>query len=182
MRSHFLVGNWASAAQYGDKVLKEDGLNKDIKLEANYAKGMANYNLRSYDAAKVSLVWVFKSTTTVKAAEARYTLADIFYMQDFLDNAMDEITALLKQKPAYNFWIAKGLVLKTRILIKQDDLFQAEQNLKSVIEHYPIQDDGILDEANQLWDELMQLKSQPKQGLIPEVDPIIEINEQNGGN
>jgi hypothetical protein len=95
---------------------------------------------------------------------------------------MDEITALLKQKPAYNFWIAKGLILKTRIFVKQDDLFQAEQNLKSVIEHYPIQDDGVLDEANQLWDELMQLKNQPKQGLVPEVDPIIEINEQNGGN
>ncbi|MCO4813310.1 MAG: tetratricopeptide repeat protein [Flavobacteriales bacterium] len=182
MRSHFLVENWSSAAQYADKLLKEVELNKEIKLEAHYAKGIANYNLSSYDAAKISLVWVFKNTTTIKAAEARYTLSDIFYEQDYLDNSMDEITALLKQKPAYNFWIAKGLILKTRIFVKQDDLFQAEQNLKSVIEHYPIQDDGVLDEANQLWDELMQLKNQPKQGLVPEVDPIIEINEQNGGN
>ena len=138
MRSHFLVENWSSAAQYADKLLKEVELNKEIKLEAHYAKGIANYNLSSYDAAKISLVWVFKNTTTIKAAEARYTLSDIFYEQDYLDNSMDEITALLKQKPAYNFWIAKGLILKTRIFVKQDDLFQAEQNLKSVIEHYPI--------------------------------------------
>lgn len=182
MRSHYLVENWASATQYGDKVLKEDGLDKELKLEAHYAKGMANYHLNSYDAAKVSLVWVYSNTTTIKGAEARYSLANIFYEQNYLDNAMEEITALLKQKPAYNYWIAKGLILKTRILMKQDDLFQAEQNLKSVIEHYPIQDDGILDEANQLWDELMQLKNQPKPGLVPDVDPIIEINEQNGGN
>ena len=92
---------------------------------------------------------------------------------------MDEITALLKQKPAYNYWIAKGLILRTRILIQQDDLFQAEQNLKSVIEHYPIEDDGILDEANELWSELMQLKDQPKD-IEPGTNQIIEIND-NGG-
>tara|TARA_R110002072_G_C7977210_1_gene535680 strand:- start:13373 stop:16438 length:3066 start_codon:yes stop_codon:yes gene_type:complete len=179
MRSHFLIENWGSSAQYADKVLKNSEINKTLKLEANYAKGMANYYLKSFDAAKIPLVWVFKNTTTVKAAETRFSLADIFYQQDFLDNADDEITALLKQKPAYNYWIAKGLILRANILIKQDNLFQAEQTLKSVIDNYPIPDDGILDEANQLWDELMQLKDTPKE-VTPDVDPIIEINGENG--
>ena len=58
-------------------------------------------------------------------------------------------------------------------------MFQAEQTLKSVIDNYPIPDDGILDEANQLWDELMQLKDTPKE-VTPDVDPIIEINGENG--
>ena len=180
MRSNFLVENWANASQYAVKVLKNTEINNNIKLEAHYAKGMANYYLKAFDAAKVSLVWVFTNTTKIKAAETRYSLADIFYQQEFLAEADDEITALLKQKPAYNYWIAKGLILRTRIQIKQDDLFQAEQTLKSVREHYPVQDDGIMDEANQLWDELMQLKDAPKNNIVPEVDPIIEINGQNG--
>ena len=179
MRSHFLIENWGSAAQYADKVLKNSEINSTIKLEANYAKGMGNYYLKQYDAAKIALVWVFKNTTTVKAAEARFSLADIFYQQNFLEQSDDEITDLLKQKPAYNYWIAKGLILRTNILIKQDNLFQAEQTLKSVIDNYPIPDDGILDEANQLWDELMQLKDTPKE-ITPDVDPIIEINGENG--
>lgn len=179
MRSHFLIENWASAAQYADKVLLNSEINNTIKLEANYAKGMGNYYLKSYDAAKVSLVWVFTNTTTVKAAEARYSLADVFYQQNFLEQADDEVTALLKQKPAYNYWIANGLILRTRVLIKQDNLFQAEQTLKSVLDHYPIQDDGIIDDANQLWDELMQLKDTPKE-ITPDVDQIIEINGENG--
>ncbi|HIP31654.1 MAG TPA: tetratricopeptide repeat protein [Crocinitomicaceae bacterium] len=180
MRSNFLIENWANAAQYADKVLKNTEINDAIKLEANYAKGMANYYLKSYDAAKVSLVWVLTNTTTIKAAEARFSLADIFYQQEYLPQADEEITALLKQKPTYNYWVAKGLILRTRILIKQDNLFQAEQTLKSVMDHYPIPDDGILDEANQLWSELMQLKDTPKENITPDVDPIIEINGQNG--
>ena len=179
MRSCFLTEKWNQASAYADKVLLNNQISNDIKLEAYYAKGMSNYYIENYDAAKVSLVWVIKNTTTVKAAEARYSLADIYFNQDFLDNADEEITALIKQRPAYNFWIAKGLILRSRILIVQDDLFQAESNLKSVIDHYPIPDDGILDEANELWNELMQLKNQPK-SVTPDTNPIIEINDEGG--
>jgi hypothetical protein len=46
-----------------------------------------------------------------------------------------------------------------------------------VIENYTIQDDGILLEANQLWDELMQLKTTPKV-LEEKQSTEIEINEK----
>lgn len=179
MRSCFLTEKWNQASVYADKVLTNSQINNTIKLEAYYAKGMSNYHTKNYDAAKVSLVWVIKNTTTVKAAEARYTLADVFFNQEFFDEADDEITALIKQRPAYNYWIAKGLILRSKVLIVQDDLFQSEQNLKSVIDHYPIPDDGILDEANELWNELMQLKDQPK-NLTPDTNQIIEINDEEG--
>ena len=76
---------------------------------------LSNYQLTNYDKAKSSLVWIIKNTTTVKAAEARYVLAEMYYKQNFLENADDEIAALLKQKPAYNYWIAKGLILRTHV-------------------------------------------------------------------
>ena len=181
MRCHFLVENWANAAVYAEKILESSQVNNSLKLEAHYALALSNYHVSNYDKAKTSLVWIIKSTTTEKAAEARFVLADIYYKQSYLNEADNEITALLKQKPAHNYWIAKGLILRTRIQIAQNDLFQAEQTLKSVIDHYPVQDDGILDEANDLWNELMQLKNQPK-SLTPEVDPTIEINDGGDGN
>jgi hypothetical protein len=79
-------------------------------------------------------------------------------------------------KPTYNYWVAKGLVLQTRVLMAQDDLFQAEQTLKSVIDHYPDQEDGVLAEANELWDELMQLKNPPK-AVEKEQETVIEVKE-----
>jgi tetratricopeptide (TPR) repeat protein len=180
MRSYFLIENWNASSIYADKVLGNSQINDDMKLEAYYAKGMSNFYLEKFDAAKVSLVWVIKNTTTVKAAEARYSLAESYYKQNHLDNAQEEITALIKQRPAYNYWIARGLILKSRILILQQDLFQAEQVLKSVLDHYTVTEDGILTEANQLWDELMQLK-EGRKAIEPETNITIEINE-NGGD
>jgi tetratricopeptide (TPR) repeat protein len=181
MRSAFLTENWNKSANYADKVLTNSSINESIALEAYYAKGMGNYYLKNYDLAKAALVWVIKNTTTAKGAEARYALADSYFQQDYLDNANDEVTGILKQKPAYNYWIAKGLILRSRIYIKQNNLFEAEQTLKSVIEHYPNSDDGIHDEANELWNELMQLKDTPK-NVTPDTNPIIEVNDDKDGN
>lgn len=181
MRSHFLIENWANAVEYAEKVLSGARISNEIKLEAHYAKGLANYQLANYDQAKTSLVWVMKNTTTVKAAESRYALAEMYFKQGYLESADEEVAALLKQKPAYNYWIAKGLILRTRVKIAQDDLFQAEQTLKSVIEHYPVPDDGVLEEANELWNELMQLKEEPMRSS-EESNPIIEINDNEGEN
>ena len=80
-------------------------------------------------------------------------------------------------KPSYDFWIAKGLILKSRILIKEGDLFQSEQNLKAVIEHYPSSDDGILEEANILWDEIMILKNPTIEESEDDNETKIEIDE-----
>ena len=81
-------------------------------------------------------------------------------------------------KPSYNYWVAKALILQARIFILNNDLFQAEQTLKSVLEFYPDKDDGVLAEANNLFEELMQLKNpviieQPVEDLKK-----IEINEE----
>lgn len=181
MRSAFLTESWNKSATYAEKVLTKPSLNSELSLEAYYAKGMANYYAKNYDAAKTALVWLTKNTTTAKSAEARFSLADIFFQQNFLDKADEEVTGILKQKPAYNYWIAKGLILRSRIYIKQEKLFESEQNLKSVLEHYKVDDDGIIDEANELWSELMQLKDKPK-SITPEPNHIIEINDENGGN
>lgn len=179
MRSSFLTEGWNKSAAYADKVLSKPSLNSELSQEAYYAKGIGNYNAKNYDAAKTALVWLIKNTTTVQSAEARFSLADIFFQQNHLEDADKEITGILKQKPAYNYWIAKGLILRSRIYIKQDKLFESEQNLKSVLEHYKVDDDGIMDEANELWNELMQLKEQPK-SITPEPNHIIEINDENG--
>ena len=108
-------------------------------------------------------------------SEAKYSLAEIYYKQTQYGQAETEIKALIKMKPSYNFWVAKGLILQARIHILNEDLFQAEQTLKSVIDYYPDQNDGLLAEANDLWDELMQLKNPP---AIEQNEPEkkIEIN------
>jgi tetratricopeptide (TPR) repeat protein len=179
MRCNFLIENWANAAVYAKAILLSSQINNTLRLEAEYANGMSNFYLANFSAAKPSLEWIVKNTTTVMGAEAKFSLAEMYFEQKEYVKADGEVRALIKMKPSYNYWVAKGLILQTRVLIVQNDLFQAEQTLKSVIDHYPDQQDGIVSEANELWDELMQLKNQPK-AVEQKEETVIEVNE--GGN
>ncbi|MEN9743489.1 MAG: hypothetical protein RLZZ65_1294 [Bacteroidota bacterium] len=177
MRCAFLANNYELARTNADFVLENAALTPVLKVEAEYAKGMANYQLKQFDLAKPSLEWLVKNTTTSMGSEAKYLLADIYFGQKMYDEAEAEIKALLKMKPSYNYWVAKGLLLQTRVHIAHEDLFQAEQTLKSVLDFYPDQQDGVLSEASDLWDELMQLKNPPaSEEKQPEMK--IEINEE----
>lgn len=177
MRSHFLLENWANAAEYAKKVLSTSVANSTIKLEAEFVKGVSLYHEENYADAKTSLEWIVKNTTTIMAPEAKFYIAEMYYKQKDHVKAEAEIRALLKMKPAYDYWTAKALILQSKVLIAKKDLFQAEHTLSSVIDNYQEQEDGILLEANQLWDELMQLKTIPK-SVEEKKSTVIEINEK----
>jgi TolA-binding protein len=178
MRCAFMVGNYNLAKENARFVLDNAALTPQLRVEAEYATGLSNYHLKQYEVAKPSLEWLVKNTTTSMGSEAKYLLSDIYFGQQMYDEAEAEIKALLKMKPSYNYWVAKGLLLQTRVHISREDLFQAEQTLKSVMDFYPDQQDGVLAEASDLWDELMQLKNPPA-NEEPQPEMKIEIiNEE----
>ncbi len=177
MRCAFLTDDFTKAAIYAKMVLETPSLTMPLKIEAEYARGMSNFKLANYVDAKTSLEWLVKNTTTAMGAEAKYTLADLYFKQAQYALVETEVKALVKMKPSYNYWVAKGLMLQARVHIINDDLFQAEQTLKSVINFYPDPNDGVMTEANDLWDELMQLKNPPVIDA-PKEDKKIEIKGQ----
>jgi len=177
MRCHFLSGDFIKSVIYSKLVLETAGISNQQKIEGEYSKGMSNYNLMNFEEAKVSLEWLVKNTTTAIGSESKYTLATINFKQEKYGQADIEIKSLLKMKPAYNYWVAKGLILQARIMIINEDLFQAEQTLKSVLDFYPDQSDGVISESNELWNELMLIKN-PVIEEVQEEIKTIEIKEE----
>jgi TolA-binding protein len=175
MRCAYLTEDFNKALNFAKFVLETPSINTQQKVEGEYSKGMSLYKLNQLNEAIPSLEWLVKNTTTAIGSEAKFTLAEIYFKQNEFGKAETEVKALIKMKPSYNYWVAKGLMLQTRIHILNDDLFQAEQTLKSVMDFYPIQDDGILSEANDMWDELMQLKN-PTVIEEPQPERKIEID------
>lgn len=180
MRTNFLLGIWNNALVASGDVLADSKTQGAIKLEGNYITGMSMYNLNRYDDAIPYLNYTVNNTGKIIGAEAKYTIAEIYYEQENYSESEKQVRALLKMKPSYDYWVAKALILQTRTLIAIDDLFQAEYTLNSLIQNYPVQDDGILDEANALMEEILQLKNQPK-SVEDQGDNIIDVNG-NGGN
>jgi TolA-binding protein len=177
MRCYFLNNNYQESIAYAKIVLESNGLTTANHIDAEYVLALASYKLENYTDAVLSLNWLVKNTRSAMTAESRYYLAEIHQKNKDLTLAENEINAILKMKPSYNFWIGKSLILKTKIDIERGDYVQAEQSLKSVIDFYPKDlNDGILLEANELMEELLQLKN-PVKIIEEEPDKKIEINQ-----
>lgn len=177
MRCHYILENYANATEYAMKVLNNKQITNTIKLEAQFANGISLAKTDRFTEALPYLEYVVKNATNAFAAESKYMIAEGYYKRSDLTKCETEIRTLLKMKPAYDYWIAKALILQTRVLIQKNDLFQAEQTINSVIKNYPEPDDGIQTEASELYDEIMQLKNKPKKveessGTIIEVEEI----------
>lgn len=178
MRSSYLTEQWTDAVTYAEKILSGSEVNPSIKMEAEYIKAFGSYQMADFDKAQVSLNWIADNNTKIMGSEAKFTLAESYFKQANYTKAKEHISEFYKRKPSYDFYVAKTLILETRIFMELDDLVQAEQKLKSVRDNYPFQDDGILEEADALWDNLMILKNQPKD-IEDGKKPIIELEDGN---
>ena len=177
MRSSFFLENHQMSKDYAVLVMENPALNETLKSEAKYALGLSCYHLKTFNEAMEPLSWLVNNNTTFMGSEAQFTLAQIHYEQGDLESSNLEIQELLKMKPSYDFWIAKGLILKSKILVQEEDLVQAEQNLNAVIEHYPISDDGILQEAAELMESIETLKNTSSESTEEDNETKIEIDE-----
>jgi len=178
MKSNFLIENWENGVKYSKIILANASINAKTRQDAQYISGISNYNLNNFPDAKIAFDWLFKNTTTVNAAEAKFLVAEMSFSLKEYEKSEAEIMALTKMKPSYNYWVAKGLILQSKILIIKDDLFQAEETLNSIIDYYKVKDDGIVDEATAALNELMQLKNKEKEIPVKSATEI-DLNEEN---
>ncbi|MDX1653334.1 MAG: tetratricopeptide repeat protein [Brumimicrobium sp.] len=179
MRTNFLVENYENAVNAAEKVLGDKLLSdQSIKLEANYIAGMSLFKIGEFERALPYLKWTADNTGEVRGTEALHTLAEAHFNLGNYSKAEELHNALLKRKPAYDYWIAKSLILQARVHVAKNDLFQAEKTINLVINNYPNEEDGILTEARQVKAEIMQLKNSPQE-TQGDTNRSIEINEGN---
>ncbi|PWH82928.1 tetratricopeptide repeat protein [Brumimicrobium oceani] len=180
MRTNFILENFAKAAIAANKVLQDELLDdKEIRIEGNYIAGMSMFEIKEYQKSLPFLRWTADNTGKVRGTEALYTLTYANYHLEDYAKAEQLHNELLQRKPAYDYWIAKSLILQTRVFMMKDDLFQAEQTIDLVIKNYPNQNDGVLIEADKVKSELMQLKNSPDD-FEDDTNRMIDIN--NGGD
>ncbi|HZH85955.1 MAG TPA: tetratricopeptide repeat protein [Brumimicrobium sp.] len=180
MRTNFLLKNYDKAAAAANKVLKDELLDDEtIRVEGNYIAGMSFFEITEYQSAIEFLRWTADKTGQVRGTEALYTLTKSYFYLENYTQAEKLHNELLKRKPAYDYWIAKSLILQGRVFMVTDNLFQAEKTLDLVLKNYPNQEDGVLQEAEKVMSELMQLKNSPKD-VEDKTNRMIDIND--GGN
>lgn len=177
MRCNFLLQFYPNAYEAAFDVLDHNLFDEKHKIEANYVAGISLFREEKFREAKDYLRKTADQTGEERGAEALHYLADAHYRMDELQEAESVHNEMMSRKPAYDYWIARSLILQAQVYMKVPDLLQAESTINLVIRNYPNEDDGILDEANKVYSELMQLKEGSAE-QEEDLDRIIDIEDE----
>jgi len=165
---HFL-NNPASTIQYANKVLSMTNLSDKTYEDAYLYLGQSYMSLNELDTAYNFFQKVVNSTKSISAAEAKYHMCEIFYLKNDFVGCEAQIMELVQQKPSYDYWLAKGIILLGDNFIALNDYFNAKHSLKSIVDNYEgVEKDAIIAQAIQKLEyvenlELIEENNEPMQ-------------------
>ncbi len=178
MWCNWKLKDYPNTIVYADKVLALTKLDDDTKVEALRMKGLSLRETRQYDDAISVLRTCNSSTKSIKGAEAKYYVCEILFEQNNNEECELEIMELVNQKPSYDYWIAKGILLLGENFIVLEDYYNARSSLQSVIDNYKGKDE--LEMIQQARDRIEYIDALEESKNKSNEDNIEEI-ELNGG-
>ena len=143
MITNYNLKNYADAIIYSGKVLAEGNLSRSQKERAYVIKANSNYELGYMAEAEISYEKIIKLSTDIDKAIAKYRTCEITFAGGDYKKTEKKLFEFLKQKPSYDYWLAKGYILLSDCYVKLDDNFQAKATLQSVIDNYNGEDEII---------------------------------------
>lgn len=177
MHSYKQTSNLEQTIVYADKVLKISGIEESLIVEAKLNKGLAQKGLLQYDLAKQTLKDCYESTKTIMGAEAKYNYSEILFLNSDHQACEKSIMELVKQKPSYDYWVARGIILLGRNYMAVEDYFNAKHSLQSVVDHYDGKDKvEIVNSAQQLIDEIIEIETSQENKSMKVGEEDIEFN------
>ncbi len=159
MRSNFKLEQYQRAIEAAEKLKKSDIVNEALVREANYIIGKSYYLQSNLDAALPALKEVATDTKLEQGAEAKFLVSEIYYVQNKKEQAEKEIMDFITKGTPYQFWLGKAFLQLADIYLDKGDEFQAKHTLKSIVENYNAENDGVKERAAQ---KLATIEAQEK--------------------
>ena len=149
MRCQYQLANYPASIEAANLVLTSEKVSDILKRETNYILASSYYKTGNKDKAFPILSKLSTDTNSAEGAEAKFLVADILFERQRLKEAEAEIMDFIDKNSPHQFWLAKSFLLLSDIYLKNGDEFQAKNTLKSIVENYPEQNDGILQTTRQ---------------------------------
>jgi TolA-binding protein len=135
MYSSYYLNHYDDAASAAQQILSMDNAKSDDHTEAHYYLAKIFYSQNNLTKAFSEFASVAKEKSNI-GAEASYTMAEIYFKQSNLKAAEEQSYSLIRQKPSYDYWIAKSYLLIASIFEEEGDYFQSKSTLQSIIDNY----------------------------------------------
>ena len=126
-----------ATTEYATKVLKNTSADKAQQAKANFYLAKSAFDNKDYETARSAFNQVVRlDKDSEAAAESRYNIAYIYYVQRELDAAEQLCNAANKESSGHDFWIAKSVLLLADIYTERGDNFNAKAMLEAVIDNF----------------------------------------------
>jgi TolA-binding protein len=173
MRSNYQLHNHAATIESVKKVLASDKIPAEIIREATFYDGKAQMALGQLDNALESFRKVAVEVSSQEGAESKFRIAEIYLRKDLDKRAEEEVYSFVSMNTPHQYWMASAFILLADVYMKTGDDFQAQHTLQSVLDHYDLLEDGIIETARRKLDDI--LKKQEAAGE-KKAEEQLEIN------
>ncbi len=149
MRCNYELKEFDEVAKLGWKIRSMNKVPPELDREACYKSAKAYTELN--DPAKAIPLWrkLSADSKSLEGSEAKYMVCEYYFTENKLKEAENEVNDFIEKNSPHQYWLGKSFILLAHVYEKQNDLFQATNTLKSIIENYELKDDGIVEEATQ---------------------------------
>jgi tetratricopeptide (TPR) repeat protein len=177
LRSSYQEGDAQKAIKVADKISASANIPEELSRESMFIRAKANYSLNEYDEALKDFKKVANEVTSIEGAESKYRVAEILDRKGLTADAEKTINEFIGQNTPHQYWMARMFLLLADISIKKGDKLQARATLQGLRDIYPIDSDGILDEAKAKLDSLDKGQENPADTLMKNPDPATVIKK-----
>jgi tetratricopeptide (TPR) repeat protein len=147
----------SSASAYADTLLSITIVDSKIKENALLIKANALMMETDYDNALTLFKQLETAGIAATAAEARYNIAFIHYLQGNLKEAETAANNTIQLSAGNDYWVVKSFILLADILVQQKDYFNAKATLQSIIKNSKIPE--LKNQATEKLKEVKQLEN-----------------------
>jgi TolA-binding protein len=140
MKSSYFTGKYEEAIQSSRQLLSNEKVRPEQQLQAHYIAGKSLFETKRYLDAKEELMKTHRLNNSAMGAEAYYLIARISFENNFLDDAENQIFDLAEKYASQDYWVAKSFILLADIYVKNNNIFQAKETLKSIVDNYKGED------------------------------------------
>lgn len=145
MESHYLLAQYDSADKYANLIIEKGNINAGAVNKAALYLGKTAMARGDYETAKDEFLHTLNSAQDEHGAEAKYLMAEIFYLNRQYPQCYETLVSLNRDFSAYTEWVGKSFLLLADNYLAQGETFQARGTLKSLVDNFPLQ--NIKDKA-----------------------------------
>lgn len=157
MKSYYFNKQYDKAIEKANQLLTMSDISDNQKKQANYILGRSYFDIDDYNEAKKYFDICSKTDRSNIGAECAYYVALCLYKTNQYNEAEEQVFYVSDNFNSYLDWTARSFILLSDIYVAKDNIFQAKETLKSVIDNYPKERDdsnAIIKEAQEKLNNL----------------------------